>query len=173
MRYNKKNHFFDYGGIPLKRPFLLALACALLLTGCTGPAQPTHTPTSDPTAESTTFAMDTIMSFTAYSWDERETRHLLDRLTDDLNALDKLLSVCVSPGDKRAIAQVIRNEQFYYTEPRHGQPLTEWLWTLAQAVQSRSVLQVRYRTQAGEEKQRTLQPVGLMFSEFYLTDRLY
>ena len=100
-----------------------------------------------------------------------ESRSLQKRELDAI--LDKLLSVCVSPGDKRAIAQVIRNEQFYYTEPRHGQPLTEWLWTLAQAVQSRSVLQVRYRTQAGEEKQRTLQPVGLMFSEFYLTDRLY
>ena len=39
--------------------------------------------------------------------------------------------------------------------------------TLAQAIQTQSVLQVRYRTQTGEERQRTLHPVGLMFSEFY------
>lgn len=81
--------------------------------------------------------------------------------------LDKLLTLCVSPGDQQAIAQIIQNERFYYTELHHGKPLSERLWTLAQAVQSRSVLQVRYRTQAGKEKQRTLQPVGLMFSEFY------
>lgn len=86
----------------------------------------------------------------------------------ELNSiLDKLLSLCVSPKDQRAITQIIQNERFYYTELHHGKLLTERLWTLAQAIQSRTVLEVRYRTQAGVEKRRTLQPVGLMFSEFY------
>ena len=72
-----------------KRIFAALLAlivCLSTVTGCQKKLEPVK-------VESTTFAMDTIMSFTAYSWDERETRHLLDRLTDDLNALDKLLSV--------------------------------------------------------------------------------
>lgn len=81
--------------------------------------------------------------------------------------LDKLLSTCVSPEDKQTVSRIISNERFYYIEPHHGKTLTEQLWTLAQAIQTQSVLQVRYRTQAGKEKQRTLHPVGLMFSEFY------
>lgn len=81
--------------------------------------------------------------------------------------LGKLLSACVSPEDKQIVRQIISNERFYYVEPHHGKMLTEQLWVLAQAIQTQSVLQVRYRTQAGKEKQRTLHPVGLMFSEFY------
>ncbi len=81
--------------------------------------------------------------------------------------LDKLLAVCVSPEDKQAVSRVISNERLYYIEPHHGKTLIEQLWTLAQAIQTQSVLQVQYRTQAGKEKQRTLRPVGLMFSEFY------
>ena len=81
--------------------------------------------------------------------------------------LDKLLSACVSPEDRQAVRRIISNERFYYIEPHHGKTLTEQLWTLAQAIQAQSVLQVRYRTQTGEERQRTLHPVGLMFSEFY------
>ena len=81
--------------------------------------------------------------------------------------LDKLLSVGVSPEDRQAVRRIISNERFYYIEPHHGKTLTEQIWTLAQAIQTQSVLRVRYRTQTEEERQRTLHPVGLMFSEFY------
>ena len=52
-------------------------------------------------------------------------------------------------------------------EPRHGKSLVDILWTLGQAIQSRSEIQADYRTQTGEKKHRRLQPVGLMCSEFY------
>ena len=81
--------------------------------------------------------------------------------------LDKLLSACVSPEDRQAVSRIISNERFYYIEPHHGKALVEQLWILAQAIQTQSVLQVWYRTQTGEERQRMLHPVGLMFSEFY------
>lgn len=81
--------------------------------------------------------------------------------------LDKLLSACVSPEDRQTVNRIISNERFYYIEPHHGKTLTEQLWALAQAIQTQSVLQVRYRTQTGEERHRALHPVGLMFSEFY------
>lgn len=81
--------------------------------------------------------------------------------------LDKLLFTCVAPEDRQAVSRIISNERFYYIEPHHGKTLIGQLWTLAQAIQTQSVLQVRYRTQTGKEKQRTLHPVGLIFSEFY------
>lgn len=81
--------------------------------------------------------------------------------------LDKLLLACVLPDERETISQIITNERFYYIGPHHDKPLTERLWTLAQAIQCQQLLSVHYRTQAGQEKHRTLQPVGLMFSEFY------
>lgn len=65
---------------------LALIMCFSSLIGCQKRLEPVE-------VESTTFAMDTVIHFTAYGWDERETRRLLDRLTDDLNALDKLMSV--------------------------------------------------------------------------------
>lgn len=81
--------------------------------------------------------------------------------------LDKLTAGCAAPGDRKALARMIANERLYYIPPRHGKPLTERLWQLGQAIQSRSVIRVTYRTQTGEQKSRRLEPVGLMFSEFY------
>ena len=81
--------------------------------------------------------------------------------------LDRLLEQCVSPQDKKQIRQIIANERFHYIEPHHGRPLTEQLWTLGQAIYSQSLIQVVYCNQTGQEKHRTLQPVGLMFSEYY------
>lgn len=65
---------------------LALIMCFSSLIGCQKRLEPVE-------VESTTFAMDTVIHFTAYGWDERETRQQLDRLTDDLNALDKLMSV--------------------------------------------------------------------------------
>ncbi len=81
--------------------------------------------------------------------------------------LDKLLSVCVTPEDRTMLERIIANERFYYIEPHHGKRLTDRLWLLGQAIQTQTVLRISYRTQTGQEKQRTLQPVGLMFSEYY------
>lgn len=81
--------------------------------------------------------------------------------------LDKLLAVCVSPKSGKNVRQIIANERFHYIEPHHGKDLTDKLWTLGQAIESRSVIRISYRTQTGQMKQRLLQPVGLMFSEFY------
>ncbi|CAN4029065.1 Molybdenum cofactor biosynthesis protein B, partial [Dysosmobacter welbionis] len=57
--------------------------------------------------------------------------------------------------------------RFYYVEPYHGKRLSNQLWTLGQAIWSHSVVEAVYRTQQGERKSRRLQPVGLLFSEFY------
>lgn len=81
--------------------------------------------------------------------------------------LDKLLAGCTAPADRKVLTQILANERFHYIPPRHGKPLTKRLWQLGQAIRNRSVIQVTYRTQTGEQKRRRLEPVGLMFSEFY------
>lgn len=81
--------------------------------------------------------------------------------------LDKLLDRCTSPQSRKLLEQILANERFYYIEPHHGKRLSERLWTLGQAVWSRSVTEVTYHTQRGKHKERRLQPVGLLFSEYY------
>ena len=71
----------------MKKPFLPALALALLLKGCSMPAQPTPTPVSDP-VESTIFAMDTVMTFKIYGQEDD-----LQAISDRINGLERDLSV--------------------------------------------------------------------------------
>ena len=81
--------------------------------------------------------------------------------------LDKLLSRCASPQSRKLLGQILANERFYYVEPHHGKRLSNQLWTLGQAIWSHSVVEAVYRTQQGERKSRRLEPVGLLFSEYY------
>ena len=81
--------------------------------------------------------------------------------------LDKLLAGCTPPKDRKILSQILANERLYYIPPHHGKLLSERLWQLGQAIQSQSVIQIAYHTQTGEQKHRRLEPVGLMFSEFY------
>lgn len=94
-----------------------------------------------------------------------ESRSMTRRELDPI--LDRLIHACVAPQERQAVGRMVANERFTYIEPRHGKLLADRLWTLGQAVQEKSVLQIRYRTQTGQEKRRILQPVGLLFSEFY------
>lgn len=89
-------------------------------------------------------------------------------IRDELDPiLDKLLENCAAPGDRKVLARMLANERLYYIPPHHGKPLTGRLWQLGQAIQTQSVIRVVYQTQTGEERIRRLEPVGLMFSEFY------
>ena len=77
------------------------------------------------------------------------------------------MSVGASPKNEKAVKQIIANEQLHYIEPHHGKALSARLWAIGEAMQAHRVIQISYCTQSGEIKRRTLQPVGLMFSEYY------
>ena len=63
---------------------------------------------------------------------------------------------------------MIGNEKLHYIEPHHGQPVLRGLWELGQAVQQRQVLELDYqRLKGAETVRRTVEPVGILFSEYY------
>ena len=90
------------------------------------------------------------------------------RRDEMLPILDKLVECCVPDESKRAVQRMIGNEKLLYIEPHHGQPILQGLWDLGQAVQQRRVLEIDYRKLKGQETvKRTVEPVGILFSEYY------
>lgn len=90
------------------------------------------------------------------------------RRDEMLPILDKLISCCVPARSKRAVAELLANEKHHYVEPHHGQHILPGLWEIGQAVQEHRVMEIAY-TRMKEPKlvRRRIQPVGIMFSEYY------
>ena len=90
------------------------------------------------------------------------------RRDEMLPILDKLISCCVPARSKRAVAELLANEKHHYVEPHHDQHILPSLWEIGQAVQEHRVMEIEY-TRMKEPKlvHRRIQPVGIMFSEYY------
>lgn len=82
--------------------------------------------------------------------------------------LDKLVACCVPEGSRRAVEDLLANEKYHYIEPHHGQSILGGLWELGQAVKERRVVELVYqRLKEPQLVKRRVQPVGIMFSEYY------
>lgn len=82
--------------------------------------------------------------------------------------LDKLIDCCVPEESKRAVTELIANEKHHYVEPHHGKHILDGLWEIGQAVKHRQVMEITYeRMKEPRLVSRRVQPVGLMFSEYY------
>lgn len=82
--------------------------------------------------------------------------------------LDKLVGCCVSAEQRRAVVDLLANEKHLYIEPHHGKRLLDSLWELGEAIQKHLVTEITYeKLKGGEIVLRTIEPVGLMFSEYY------
>ena len=82
--------------------------------------------------------------------------------------IDKLVESCVPSQNKQLVKDLIANEKYHYLEPHHGKRFVERMWDIGSAVQEQRLLRVTYRKlKESEPVTRLLQPVGIMFSEFY------
>lgn len=82
--------------------------------------------------------------------------------------LKKLMNCCVPEIDKKLVYEMIQNEAYHYIEPRHKTIFLTKMWELAQAIQQKKYIQVRYQRLKDKEcKERRLKPAAIMFSEFY------
>ena len=87
---------------------------------------------------------------------------------DMLPILDKLIDCAVPPENQRDVRALVANEKLHYIPPHHGQHILDTLWTLGQAVQDQRVIEVAYqRMKDPQLVKRRMQPVGIMFSEYY------
>ena len=80
----------------------------------------------------------------------------------------RFLDCAVPEENKRAVSALIANEKLHYIPPHHGQKVLDGLWDLGQAIQNQQVLVIQYeRMKEPKLVKRRVQPVGLMFSEYY------
>lgn len=82
--------------------------------------------------------------------------------------LDQLIQNCAPADSKKAIQFLVSNEKYHYIPPNHGQNPTKLLWELGEAIQHQQTIEIDYlRTKDGAIVSRVIEPVGLMFSEYY------
>ena len=82
--------------------------------------------------------------------------------------LEKLVACCVPLRSREAVRELIANELFHYIPPHHNKPILQGLWQIGQAVRERRVMEIEYeRMKEPRYVWRRVQPVGLMFSEYY------
>lgn len=81
--------------------------------------------------------------------------------------LEKIISCCVPPDNRRQVLDLIANEKYHYVEPRHKKEILEKMWNLSAAIREHKEIKITYMRQSGDDVSRVLKPVGIMFSEFY------
>ena len=82
--------------------------------------------------------------------------------------IDKLISSCVPYEEMQKVIQLIANEKYHYLEPHHGKKYMEHMWEIGTAVYEHRLMRITYRKlKEPEPVTRLIQPVGIMFSEYY------
>ncbi len=82
--------------------------------------------------------------------------------------LDKLITCCVPEVNRKRVRDLIRNEEYHYVEPQHKTKFIEKMWDIGQAISESRYIEVDYfRTKDKQMVHRRLQPVAIMFSEYY------
>lgn len=93
-----------------------------------------------------------------------ESRAFCKEELDDL--LKKLLRQ-TAPQDRAQVGRLIRSEQHYYVPLRHGKKLLSAIWKLSQHMTAQHTIRISYCRQDGTERVHEVNPVAIMFSEYY------
>lgn len=90
------------------------------------------------------------------------------RRDEMLPILDKLIDCAVPEESRRAVVELIANEKHHYIEPHHGRHILDGLWEIGQAIKHHQIMEIEYeRMKDPKCVRRRIQPVGIMFSEYY------
>ena len=90
------------------------------------------------------------------------------RTDEMLPILDKLICCAVPESSQKAVKALIANEELHYVEPHHNRPILDGLWEIGQAIKNQQIIEIEYeRMKEPRLVRRRVQPVGIMFSEYY------
>lgn len=95
-----------------------------------------------------------------------ESRSLMK--TEMYPIIDKLVQCCVPYGNLKKVKELISNEKFHYLEPHHGKKFVDIMWDISSAVYEHRLMRISYqKLKEADKVRRLIQPVGIMFSEYY------
>jgi len=86
---------------------------------------------------------------------------------DEFDSLVKKLLLQLSSEQRIPVEARIRNERVYYLPLKHGKPIIDSLWELANVITEQKMTRIWYVRKDKTPKDHLLKPVGIMFSEFY------
>ncbi len=82
--------------------------------------------------------------------------------------LDKLISCCVPVSNQKIISDLMLNERYHYVELTHKQIVLDKMMLLGNAIEFQYVIEFDYQgVQGHSPKHREVEPLAIMFSEFY------
>lgn len=83
--------------------------------------------------------------------------------------LKKMINGCVPLKNMKLVSDLVANEKFHYVELHHQSHIQEKLWELGEDIQKCNLLEIKYQKQIynNDVVKRVIQPVALLFSEYY------
>ena len=83
--------------------------------------------------------------------------------------LDKLLCGCVPQNNQKLVSDLLANEKYHYVELTHPVQIQDKLWDMGSAIQQRTLMELEYQRQGqtASPVTRVVEPVSILFSEYY------
>lgn len=83
--------------------------------------------------------------------------------------LNKMVKGCVPLKNMKLVSELIANERYHYVELHHKSILQDKMWELGENIKEHNLLEIKYtKANAVEESiKRIIEPVGIIFSEYY------
>ena len=87
---------------------------------------------------------------------------------EDISLLMDKLKRFVSVGDRKKLDEMIRRELYHYSEIKHDcQNVIDTLWQLIRAITDKKEITISYYKIDRSLNDKRIQPISLMFSEYY------
>ena len=87
---------------------------------------------------------------------------------EDISLLIDKLKRFVSVGDRNKLDEIIRRELYHYSEIKHDcENVINTLWQLVSVINDKKEITIRYFKVDRTMSEKRIQPVSLMFSEYY------
>ena len=84
-----------------------------------------------------------------------------------ITIINKLMKQCIPIENYTKVSKLVENEKFHYIELQHKKSFINNIWEIGEAIQNHYKMEVNYIRMDKKVVKRKIQPVGLMFSEYY------
>lgn len=83
--------------------------------------------------------------------------------------LDKLIEGCVPLKNMKIVSELIANERYHYVELHHKEYIQDKLWEIGFDIHEHNLVSLRYARSNDpmESVKRVVEPVSILFSEYY------